>query len=179
MLSFPVHYTLGMSSGLDEAFKHLAVNFYSFYCVNPAHLLFSYTQNVMFCCCYTFCWLLVTEENFWFFSLFVCNLQPCLFCPLKDVACATCASVSSPEYHRQETMFARKDIFLFSSLFVFHAFLHWLGLLNLWNSNSHKGNLQRKSQNLARCGSRFSWDPVCLFLNWSVILSRARPCTVY
>lgn len=142
-----------MSSGLAEAFKHLAVKFYSFYCVNPAHLLFSYTQNVMFCCCYTFCWLLVTKVNFWFFSLFVCNLQPCLFSLLKDIVCSIHDSVSSPEYFRQEIVFARKDIcFLLLPLFAFHALLHWLGLLNLWNSNNHKGNLQRRSQSLARCG---------------------------
>lgn len=79
MLSFPIHYTHGMSSGLVEAFKHLAVNFYSFYCILPAHLLFSLYSKPNALWLLFFLLALSYRKELFIFAHFVCSLWPCLF----------------------------------------------------------------------------------------------------
>jgi len=91
---------------------------------------------------------------------------------LKCIVCSAPVSVSSPEYSRQEVMwFARVCILLFPPPICFSCFIALAGTSEPKNSNSHRGNLQRKFQDLARCGFCFSWDPTCLFMKCFVMLS--------
>lgn len=155
-----------MSSGLAEAFKHLAVKFYSFYCVNPAHLLFSYTQNVMFCCCYTFCWLLVTKVNFWFFPFLYVTCSPVfsLFWRILSVLFMI-QLVLLNILDRKSCLQGRIYVFFFSLSLLF--MLYCIG----WDFWTCETVITTKE--IFRGGLRV-WPDVAsvyLFMNYSVILS--------
>lgn len=73
----------------------------------------------MFCCCYTFCWLLVPEENFWFFSLFVCNLQPYFFSLLKLLPVLLLLQLVLLNIIDRKPCLQGRTYFLFSSFSLF------------------------------------------------------------
>lgn len=155
-----------MSSHLAELLKHLLVNFYSFYNINPAHFLvfilrnfislsllwMGYFPHYVFELALSYWRELLTFVYLYALCLFYHHALYWIILLVLTVFQLVLDFLDRHLYGLQKGCIFVSFSSAVSSLFVFPALLHWLEILNTWNSSGDSESSNESSEDVPRMG---------------------------